>query len=590
MNKKIKTLIKLGVLCFGVSVILNNCEKSTISEEEVLYDLPKNVHQGFIITTTSFSEEDNTLKKLRHNYNIDNAVRSIQSEGNTQSKTSTGKSIIAIDTSVIKKITRGSYTSYTMRIASIDGEPSTFYNITFEEVDGITSMFVTQYKNFDKHKSAKGSLASKSGISSSIATKRIDDLAEPIGPEDLGNEGGSASSGGSGGGGGTSTTYPTDCDGWVTTTTIAIETPCGCGHSWNQLLNGTCIGCSSMAPRWPSLETTVVYECEPIGSGSTGSGTDGNTSGGSSGTGDSNIDISNTSLTTPIDDDCNALNLTLNEGYSIKSPFKVDLSDFYPTGCNNIDTSSVALNERFICVYNKLTESPKFKTLFLDTFGENENINVKFEIVDNIATTPPSTTEPHGNAGAKAKLNPDGTLAELNVTIKINKSKMGSVSAISLARTILHESIHAYLHLKHLDCNQGTPINEILNISNDKSLAELLNSYYETGCPRQEQHEFMFDHMIPTMSEILKDIKDDLVPLNHQRVAETDYTFIDESNPSGSEKPWNWDDFYKYFSIAGLQNSDAFQFEMLPETSPKHKNFMKYSSVGTNGFSKDCND
>lgn len=42
--------------------------------------------------------------------------------------------------------------------------------------------------------------------------------------------------------------------------------------------------------------------------------------------------------------------------------------------------------------------------------------------------------------------------------------------------------------------------------------------------------------------------------------------------------------------MAGLQNSDAFQFEMLPITSPKHQNFDHYISTGVISFSNECTD
>ncbi|WP_282070150.1 hypothetical protein [Olleya namhaensis] len=42
--------------------------------------------------------------------------------------------------------------------------------------------------------------------------------------------------------------------------------------------------------------------------------------------------------------------------------------------------------------------------------------------------------------------------------------------------------------------------------------------------------------------------------------------------------------------MAGLQNSDAFQFEMHPITSPKHLNFNKFVSTGNTTFTGSCND
>ncbi|WP_298343763.1 hypothetical protein [uncultured Algibacter sp.] len=224
--------------------------------------------------------------------------------------------------------------------------------------------------------------------------------------------------------------------------------------------------------------------------------------------------------------------------------------------------------------------------MFVDTFGNSENMHVQFKIVDNIPPTPPSTTEPNGVTKTRAlSVNPTtGEIVKYNAVIEINKSNMG-VSSISLAKTILHESIHAYLTVKQYGCNQGTPLEGY----DDVELSELLNIYFSTACPAQSDHEFMFDSLLPIMSEILADIKDDLIPLSHQQSAEEDYTFIDENNPTGTEVPWDWSQFYKYLSMAGLQNSNAFK-NNIENTPSKFENYNSYKDIGILGFSNECND
>ena len=301
MNKqKLKNLFKIGTLIFGISFLLTNCEKNNVSEKEILEVTPELEQHDISITLTSFSQPEEKLSGLRNKYHIDSHI-GIKQSAKTQSKSSNGKSNIIIYTDIVKKITQGDYTSYTMLIESLDDDPNTFYNITIEEKNDATGMFVTQYKSIPQNKSAKNTL-SKSSTSSEtqISTKTITTIQEPLGKEDFGNEEGGSSGGGSGGGG-SSSTYPTDCDGLVNTTTVAVETPCGCGHSWNQLLNGTCIGCSTGYPTWPSLETNTIYECIPssIGNPTTGGGTD--TGGG--GVSVPPNDINDDSITTPVNPD-----------------------------------------------------------------------------------------------------------------------------------------------------------------------------------------------------------------------------------------------------------------------------------------------
>lgn len=274
------------------------------------------------------------------------------------------------------------------------------------------------------------------------------------------------------------------------------------------------------------------------------------------------------------------LNKKVDLEESFASPFNIDLELVKPTILNP-EPEKI----KFMCIYNKLIKSPKFKKLFVDTFGESEDMHVQFKIVDNIPPIPPSTTEPNGITKTRAlSVNPStDVIVKYNAVIEINKSNMG-VSSISLAKTILHESIHAYLTVKQYGCNQGTPLEDYDNVE----LSKLLNVYFSTACSGQSDHEFMFDSLLPTMSNILADIKDDLIPLSHQQSAEEEM-FIDENNPTGPKVPWDWNQFFKYLSMAGLQNSDAFQFEMLPKTSPKYQNYEHCLRTGiTEGFSKEC--
>ena len=69
--------------------------------------------------------------------------------------------------------------------------------------------------------------------------------------------------------------------------------------------------------------------------------------------------------------------------------------------------------------------------------------------------------------------------------------------------------------------------------------------------------------------------------------------------PDGSyiqDVPWSWDEFYKYLSMAGLQNSSAFHFaigvaEPIDNQTPEYKNFNQYAvEIGTNQFRKECDE
>ena len=273
------------------------------------------------------------------------------------------------------------------------------------------------------------------------------------------------------------------------------------------------------------------------------------------------------------------IKIDLNE--SFLSPYRIDLELVRPTIFNPDPVKT-----RFMCIYNKLLKSPKFKKLFVNTFGDSENLHVKYKMVDNISPVGTSTEAPLMTTTSSLTTNPTtGEVTKFNALIEINKSLIVNVSNIALAKTILHESLHAYLKVKQYKC-AGTS----LGILNDIEISELLNMYHSTACPQQGDHEFMFEYLLPTMAEILADIKDDLIPQGHQTSAETSYTFIDENNPSGPELPWNWNQFFEYLSIAGLHKSNAFK-NSIENTPSKLSNYNIYRDAGVGAFSKDyCQD
>jgi len=95
-----------------------------------------------------------------------------------------------------------------------------------------------------------------------------------------------------------------------------------------------------------------------------------------------------------------------------------------------------------MCIYDKLTKSSKFKDLFIDTFGEDENLNVKFTVSDTLSVNGRCITN-------ELKVHPiTKEIVSAKMEIVINKSLFTNSSSISVARTILHECIHAYLIVK----------------------------------------------------------------------------------------------------------------------------------------------
>lgn len=139
---------------------------------------------------------------------------------------------------------------------------------------------------------------------------------------------------------------------------------------------------------------------------------------------------------------CALSNEEFNSYYSSKSPFNIDLSEVRAL-CNTVTTVK---NQKFMCVYKKLAKSPLFKNLFTDTFGENQTINVKFEIESGLVDS--SGNPANGKAiRENYTVDADGNLTSMQITIKINENLLTGSSAktpMEIAKTIIHECIHAY--------------------------------------------------------------------------------------------------------------------------------------------------
>ncbi|RAR51048.1 SprT-like domain-containing protein [Flavobacterium lacus] len=249
----------------------------------------------------------------------------------------------------------------------------------------------------------------------------------------------------------------------------------------------------------------------------------------------------------------------------------------------NIDDSAIDKStpegQKFDCIYKKLMESPSFKNLFVNTFGgEQTKLNVKFEIAENL----PNTT--NGNCLLLPASN--GNYTNL---IRINKNILAGPNVRSnfkIAKTILHECIHAYLNIKKINCNLGSTITEL----NGLDLQQLIGTFYQSfGChisvngSPQSQHEFMFNHLVPTFQNIFSEIRDLLAPQSNIDYVNNN-TYLNTIN--NQNFTWNWNDFYKYFSLEGLHLCESF-VQNITQVPVENFYYDFYRSQAQQ-FSKDC--
>lgn len=214
----------------------------------------------------------------------------------------------------------------------------------------------------------------------------------------------------------------------------------------------------------------------------------------------------------------------------------------------NIDLDAIDLKspegEKFIEIYRSLIKSPEFKKLFIDVFGGTQTrFNVKFEI------------GPVKN-GANGNTNTDLNNPTLN-TITISPDFLKNSNKMEIAKTIMHECIHAYLNVKLCDSGQGMPIHTL----NDLDFFNVVNQQYNGFKGNQDQHNFIYNYMLPTMVTILSQVKDTLVSATDNTNIKGTVVYPNAPDLSQSVN-FDWNDCYLYLSLNGLQNCQFFQNEI----------------------------
>jgi hypothetical protein len=226
--------------------------------------------------------------------------------------------------------------------------------------------------------------------------------------------------------------------------------------------------------------------------------------------------------------------INLNFNASSKSPMNIDFSSI------NIETPE---GQKFNTVYEALQTSPEFKTLFIDLFQNNNRFNVEFKIGQLNSGTNGNTSVIIGGF-------------PISNTITINPAFLNSANKMEIAKTILHECIHAFLNVKLYDTVQGINVSTL----NSEQLFHLINQQYNGFSGSQDQHNFIYNYILPTMEQILSDVKDTLVTsLNNIEMLNDVSVHIPlDSSPSSA---FVWNDYYHNLSLNGLQNCSFFKMK-----------------------------
>ncbi|WP_445718305.1 hypothetical protein [Flavobacterium sp.] len=257
MKQQLKKLILFLIATTFISCSL---EEELIKNEQTKNNLIP------IVKTVPYENAGETFRLLKNNFKIEPYLKS-RFQSNLQARTTTQTSGLTIVTDVVKEVTLGDYTSYTMEVIS-QQDSLVFYNLTMEYKNGESSMFVTKYSPTEfwlnnKNESFQGNISS---ARLNLLTQYTD--PEELFNDDLGNNNHDLGVGVGGGGGGGyspqgSPYYPTDCGGIVIVSIEEVPYQCGCGDwPWQN-----CSGCNSNSPYYPGYHQIPYYICQDYGYG-----------------------------------------------------------------------------------------------------------------------------------------------------------------------------------------------------------------------------------------------------------------------------------------------------------------------------------
>ena len=138
------------------------------------------------------------------------------------------------------------------------------------------------------------------------------------------------------------------------------------------------------------------------------------------------------------------------------------------------------------------------------------------------------------------------------ITINLNSQTLNR-SQLSIARTLLHEMIHAELFSYVIEAGGYDNFQEYAQNYNDEFLA--LWDYIDTY--EDWQHEYMADSYITFIADGLQQLESYFISSSFRNAANNGYYF----DVLGED--WNWDDFYNYVAWEGLHKTDQFQTDIV---------------------------
>lgn len=148
-----------------------------------------------------------------------------------------------------------------------------------------------------------------------------------------------------------------------------------------------------------------------------------------------------------------------------------------------------------------------------------------------------------------------GSTIKAKVTITLNSQSLNR-SKLGIARTILHETVHAELYAMIVEANGKDALEEYIAQNPQKErfqlIWEYINEFPPTTSAAGWQHEFMADYYLTSMVESMRELSSDLVSDSYKNDIAVD-PIVYPLN--GDAFPWNWNDFYIALSWVALKKT-----------------------------------
>ena len=574
-----KIVICVLVLC-SVS-----CQKETL-QEEVLVEHSETTAP--VIKTTNLNEAGDKLLRMSQHFGVDTHFKLTKDQAGIYQRED---SDFVVRTDVVKEISQGDYTSYTMFVETQKTADSTFYNITLEDRNGEERLFVTKYTPTETWLQNKNQ-----AFSGVIVTRRATILENPHeNGVDL-NTGGSFDP------------FIDQCNGTVTETTIFVPYACTCeGHMPGEY----CI-CSNP----PGYISETVYECIESDPTDPNAGSDGNSlSNGSGNAGDPNQD------TDPYtDEEQDAMSALVTEDESCDIPGDLNSDCRFDTidqklaieNCLEI-TVGLSDTETMADVYNYLItgnqcseEAQEFAVLALEAMEENDigwdNIEHLTQYMDKLCqalelfrsiskidseftnkmkeyfffsdenhinlqdlATDESINEDDSpmpeNVGARV-LPILGSDEDESVILQFHNDHLDTATTLGFVNTFYHELVHAYILQLYYN---GELLNEYPNYTElNSAIVNFLND---------DENEDLGEIYIKEMHDIYVDFIDDIAIAI---VAYCDYNNIINVDL----------DYAKKLVWGGLNGNDVFSDNLTPSQQIEAQTLLGYENLNNIDYAK----